>query len=357
MGRLTIGPAQHPRQKDSEMTEQNIPVDRKDKHIQPLISDFAEVALPDLPTLPGMTSVSECRYLFWMGSNQLRGVGDVVEVGSWLGRSSMHIAAGLAASDRQTHLHCFDGFTWAWGDSKAADLPLKRGDSFEAYFLENVSAFADRITSHRTKIKDISWTGEPIEFLFLDAPKKQADMTRCLKVFSSSLVPSATVAIQDYLYFPAYSLAVCCHQLARHLSLQQVVLDGSTVAFQVTEPFDFERIKPQDWDIRRWSVAKVQAAWDEILAPLPDQSRERLEPGRALHLYDIGAKKEALEAVKALPMTEFQRARIQRLKSSHHYLTYPGFFTAAGYPGTAGQNLLSVAKRLRDRVLGLTAAE
>lgn len=339
------------------MTEQSISGDSLDGDAQPLISDLAEVSLPDLPTLPGMTSASECRYLFWVGSSQLRGVGDVVEVGSWLGRSSIHIAAGLAASGRQTHLHCFDGFSWAWGDSKAADLPLKRGDNFEGYFLENVSAFADRITSHRTKIKDIGWTGNPIEFLFLDAPKKQADMTRCLEVFGSSLVPSATIAIQDYLYFPAYSLAVCCYQLADNLSLQQVVLDGSTVAFQVTEPFDFERIKPDDWDIRRWSVARVQAAWDEILAPLPDPSRERLEPGRALHLYDIGAKQEALDAIRALPMTEFQRGRIQRLSSSHHYLSYPELFTAAGYPGTTLQNLLSIVKRLRDQVLRLTTAE
>ncbi len=324
---------------------------------RPLMSDFAEVSLPELPTLPGMTSEAECRYLFWMGSSKLRGTGDVVEVGSWLGRSSIHIAAGLAASGKQTHLHCFDGFSWASGDSNVIDLPLKKGDSFEQYFLENVSAFADRITSQRTKIKDIRWSGKPIEFLFLDAPKKQSDMTRCLEVFGSSLVPgSATLAIQDYLYFPAYSLAVCCHQLADHLSLKQVVLGGSTVAFHVTGPLDFEKIKPDDWDIRTWSVAKVQAVWDEILAPLPGKSRERLEPGRALHLYDVGAKQEALDAIRALPMSEFQRHKIKRLTSSHYYLSYPELFTAAGFPGTARQNLLSIVKRLRDRILRLTTA-
>ncbi|TQV76096.1 class I SAM-dependent methyltransferase [Denitrobaculum tricleocarpae] len=339
------------------MTEHSISGHSPGADVPPLASDFAKVVLPELPTLPGMTSEPECRYLFWKSSSQLRGTGDVVEVGSWLGRSSIHIAAGLAASGKQTHLYCFDGFTWAWGDSNVVDLPLKKGDSFEEYFLKNVSAFADRITSQRTKIKDIEWTGKPIEFLFLDAPKKQPDLTHCLEVFGSSLVPgSATIAMQDYLYFPAYSLAVCCHQLADHLSLQQVVDGGSTVAFHVNGPLDFKKIKPGDWDIRHWSVAKVQAAWDEILAPLTGQSRERLEPGRALHLYDVGARQEALDAIKALPMTDFQRRNIKRLSTSHHYFSYPELFTAAGFPGTTRQNLLSIVKQLRDRLLRLTTA-
>jgi hypothetical protein len=320
------------------------------------ISNFGTIALPDLPDIPGMISPSESRYLFWLAS-QLQGSGCAVEIGSWLGRSSVHIAAGLAASGQPTSLHCFDGFAWAPNDVSKAALPLRPGDDFQRYFLENIGAFRDRITAHKTKIAQIRWSGEPIELLFLDAPKRQTEITLCLKVFGPALMPgTSVVAIQDYLYFPAYALAVCFHLLRDRLKLVHVVLDGSTVAFQVSGQIDLTRELPADWNFRRWSVAEIQTTWDNILASLPDTARERLEPGRALHLYDCGAKQEAIHAIKALPMTGFQLAKFASLSRSHHYLGYPELFTAAGFPGSAKQNLLSHAKRLRDWARRLRAA-
>lgn len=321
-----------------------------------LASDFHDVPLPALPDLPGMISPSECRYLFTTARG-LEGSGCVVEIGSWLGRSSLHIAAGLAVSGKPTALHCFDGFTWAPNDVGKSSLPLRPGDDFQDYFLQNLSSFRDRVTAHKTMIAQIDWNGAPIEFLFLDAPKRHAEITRCLEVFGPSLLPGRSlIAIQDYLYFPAYALAVCMHALGERLQLAHVVLDGSTVGFRVMRPIDLAGDRPADWNIRRWSPAQVEAAWDCILAPLPEKARERLEPGRALHLYDCGAKAAAIRAMKALPMTVFQQEKIAGLAKSHHYLSYPELFTAAGFPGSTKQNLMARAKRLRDWGRRLRAA-
>jgi hypothetical protein len=320
-----------------------------------LASDFQDVALPALPDLPGMISDPECRYLYWL-SSRLEGLGCAVEVGSWLGRSSLHIAAGLAARGGDTALHCFDGFAWAPNDVGKSSLPLRPGDDFQSYFLENVAPYRDRITAHKTKIARIAWQGSPIELLFLDAPKKLPDILHCLKVFGPALLPGTShVAIQDYLYFPAYPLAVCMDGLRESLELVHVVLDGSTVAFRLTRPLDPARIDALGAGFYRLTPADVHAVWDRILAPLPPKARERLEPGRALHLYDCGAKQAAAEVMKELPMTPFQQDKIAQLATSHHYLGYPELFTAAGYPGTAKQNLLSHAKRLRDWARGLSA--
>jgi len=315
----------------------------------PLIaSDFQDVRLPALPDLPGMISPSECRYLF-ATARGLQGSGCVVEVGSWLGRSSLHIAAGLAESGKPTKLHCFDGFVWAPNDVSKTSLPLRPGDDFQNHFLKNLSDFRDRVTAHKTMIAQIAWDGAPIEFLFLDAPKRHAEITRCLEIFGPSLMPGRSlIAIQDYLYFPAYALAVCMHTLGERLQLSHVVIEGSTVGYRVMQPLDLKNNRPDEWDIRRWSPGQVEAAWDAILAPLPEKARERLEPGRALHLYDCGAKAEAIRAMKSLPMTAFQQEKIAGLSKSHHYLSYPELFTAAGFPGSMRQNLLSRAKRLRD---------
>jgi len=221
----------------------------------------------------------------------------------------------------------------------------------------DVLAYMSFHKAHRTQIAKITWTGEPVELLFLDAPKKHAEITRCLEVFGPSLIPGRSIiAIQDYLYFPAYVLALCMHLLRGQLELAQIVLGGSTIAFRVTRPIDLRAQRPANWNVRRWSPAQIDDAWDSILAPLPPAARERLEPGRALHLYDCGAKAEAVRAMQALPMTPFQQQKIAGLAKSHHYLGYPELFTAAGYPGTAKQNLLSHAKRLRDWARALGAA-
>lgn len=320
----------------------------------PLVSDFSDVELPDLPELPGMISASESRYLYWLSSG-LSGSGCVVEVGSWLGRSSLHIAAGL--QPRGTQLHCFDGFIWAPSDGGKSALPLRPGDDFKAYFLENVSGFAAQITAHKTKIAQIEWEGEPIEFLFLDAPKKQPEFAHCLKVFGPALkAGQSSIAIQDYLYFPAYAIALCMEALGDRVELAQVVLDGSTVGFRVMKSLDLDAEAPLCRDLRQWPRERINATWDRILAPLPAKARERLEPGRALHLYDAGAKAAAVAAMRALPMTPFQQEKIAQLARSHTYLSYPELFTAAGFPGTPKQNLLSRAKRLRDWARALRAA-
>ena len=317
-----------------------------------LVSDFSDVSLPALPEVPGMTSPSECRYLYWLASSQLDGVGHLVEVGSWLGRSSLHLAAGLSDSGHDVELHCFDGFTWAPSDPGKSDLPLRPGDNFQPYFELNVSPFGHLLTAHRTRISEISWSGGPIEVLFLDAPKKLHDIQRCLKVFGPALIPGRSIiAIQDYLFFPAYALAATMQALRDHLEPLHVVLDASTVAFRVTKPIDLEKFQPADLDITCWPSDRVNAAWRSILGVLPEQARERLEPARALHLYDCGAKMDAIAAIKALPMTAFQLERFERLAKSHHYLSYPELFTAAGHPGTATQNLRVHVKRLRDRLL------
>ncbi len=322
-----------------------------------LVSDFDEVHLPELPEVPGMTSAAECRYLYWLTSSQLAGLGQLVEIGSWLGRSTLHLAAGLSRSGHEAELHCFDGFTWARSDPKKSDLPLQPGDNFQKFFEANVSPFKSLITPHRTKIANISWPGAPVEVLFLDAPKKLPEITRCLEVFGPSLIPGKSIiAIQDYQYFPAYALAACMYALRDRLELIHVVLDGSTVAFRVTQPLDLARDKPADWNIGRWSPAQVEENWRAILAMLPAQARDRLEPARALHLYDCGAKAQALEAMRALPMTPFQKDKIGGLARSHTYLGYPELFTAAGFPGSAKQNLLAHAKHLRDWLRGLRAA-
>lgn len=318
---------------------------------QPLASAFDDVALPSLPALPGMTSAAECRYLYWLATSQRKGRGALVEIGTWLGRSSLHLAAGLRASAVPGKLHAFDDFVWRRHDRAKADLGLRSGQSFQPHFEANLEAYRDLLVVQRSKIAALQWRGGPIEILFLDAPKRQRTLTQVLEIFGPHLIPGhSLIALQDYLHFPSYALAAALHTLGDRLSLSHVVLGGSTVTFRLRKAIDLAADRPADWAIHRWTRPQAEAAWRAILAPLPAPARERLQPAAALHLYDIGQRAAAVAAFKALPMTSGQSQKIAQLSRSHHYLNYPELFQAAGHPGSLKQRCLTPAKRLHNLV-------
>lgn len=41
--------------------------------MNPTASDFSDVVLPELPEVPGMTSMAECRNLYWLASVRFAG--------------------------------------------------------------------------------------------------------------------------------------------------------------------------------------------------------------------------------------------------------------------------------------------
>jgi predicted O-methyltransferase YrrM len=82
-----------------------------------------------------MISPEECKYYRWLG-RFFTGAGAVVELGPWLGCSTVHILAGLERSPgfRDRRLHVFDDFVWrsSWMDRHlparraSRDVPLPR---------------------------------------------------------------------------------------------------------------------------------------------------------------------------------------------------------------------------------------
>ena len=163
---------------------------------------------PELPTVDGLISAAEQRYLYWLTSSMYAEEGAVVELGSWFGRSAIALGAGLRDSGRSTPLHCFDRFRWnpAFASSiKIADVRLPDGGDFIPYFLSNVLPVYPHVHATKTTIEELEWDGGPIEILFVDAPKTFADLTKTLLVFGPHLtVGRSLVVLQDFFFTPAY---------------------------------------------------------------------------------------------------------------------------------------------------------
>jgi len=118
-----------------------------------------------IPAIPGMVSVEECKYLYTVTSSIYAGKGDVVEIGSWLGKSANYLAAGIAKSGHNRKLHCFDDFQWTAVHSKKASKKgywenhsqIMPGENFLSHFEANTARYKNYIIPHKTYIKDIEW--------------------------------------------------------------------------------------------------------------------------------------------------------------------------------------------------------
>ena len=296
---------------------------------RPRRSDFREVTLPDLPKVPGMISNSDRRYLYWLASQCYTGTGAVVEVGTWLGLSTIHLGAGLRDAGWDDVLHCYDRFRWSAGHAAKARLPLRSGDDFQPYFERNVRPIYPGVKVTRGDLADLVWTGGPIEILFLDAPKHLPAISDTLAVFGPALVPGLSlIALQDYTHFPSYSLAAVLSTLGDHLELVHVVERGGTASFAVRKRLDFGHAQPLAWDFRRWSKQQAIETWDRVLEPLGEYGRRRLEPGLAMLLYDLGEVEAACDCVRRLSFDEQMTERWRGFAESLLYFKYKPLFAA-----------------------------
>ncbi len=297
------------------------------------VGDFSDVALPDLPKLPGMISPAEMRYLYWITSGAYLGMGEVVEVGTWLGRSTSCIAAGLKEADPQRTLWCYDSYEWIEAFNFKApgeEMGLKPGDDFRPVFQKNVSAVSERIVSTKAAISNISWCGAPIEILILDAPKSRQDITKCLMVFAPYLIPGISVVVlQDYNYSPSYGIPTVIAANRWRMEPVHWITPSSMATFKVTAPFEIRTTPDPDWNFETWENDRIEAAWRSILEEAPEPSRSFLAPGLPFLVYDRGDKQRAMRLAGEMKLNDAGVDRWNFLrKNPYSFNRYRALFEA-----------------------------
>jgi len=217
---------------------------------------------------PTMISGEERRYLYWLGRSAWTGAGDVVEIGPWLGGSTVCLAAGMRDSGHDTtrRLQVFDNFVWRGFMSARAPLPLGPGESFQPFFLENVAAFGDMIESHARALPDEEidtdreasskrfsaeesvppldrFTRGPIEIVFIDGAKSWRGMRHLLEILREHLIPGTSLLVcQDYKYWGTYWVPILMTRLAHHVTPVHNVHDGTTLTFRLTSAIPRELV-------------------------------------------------------------------------------------------------------------------
>lgn len=169
---------------------------------------WADVELPpEVLAVPTMLSVRERQLLYWLARYHVNGSGRIIDAGSFLGGSTSALAAGLAARadgpwdemiaayDKfRVEQYTIDNYGQYFSDCVV-------GASFLDAFERNLAPWRNVVEARAGDILDSSWTGEPIEILFLDTIKSWVINDFAIRTFFPCLVPGHSIILQqDYLW-------------------------------------------------------------------------------------------------------------------------------------------------------------
>jgi len=174
----------------------------------PLLREWRHWPGPLSMNVPTMLNTDELRMLNRLADTHFRGIGCIVDAGSFLGGSTMALADGLSRNLQRRGLpaskriHAFDRFEveeYTRGTFFPNDTPL--GTSFRDQFEKNIAPFANLIEVHAGDIASHPWNGGPIEILFIDVAKNVRTCDWVTRQFFPSLIPGHSIVVQqDYLY-------------------------------------------------------------------------------------------------------------------------------------------------------------
>lgn len=230
---------------------------------------------PHIP-FPRLIDDQECFYLHELGRKHFQGRGAVVEIGCWLGASTLCLASGLAKNRRAAgvRFHVYDSFLWTTHYAEICNdwAQLKAGESFESNFRSHLTEFSF-LQIHRARIPAspqeregdvpfLRWRShEPVELLFIDAAKSWYGTRYWLCEFADSLIPGHTlIALQDYGYFTTYWLKIFFHELRGYFTLADYPASSSTVTFRLRKPLPVSAVDSLPPARGAWPAARERAA-------------------------------------------------------------------------------------------------
>jgi hypothetical protein len=159
-----------------------------------------------------MITHEEEKYYGYIGT-LYQGVGEAIELGPWLGKSTVQIVRGLHRSPNFNgrKLHVFDDFVWrpSWmNQCVSEDMRLPEHADFRFLFDRFSHEASPDIIVSRAKIADydgnesrtqIRWDGRPIEVMYIDCGRTLIANEGWLNIFSKDFIPNVTLLImQDW---------------------------------------------------------------------------------------------------------------------------------------------------------------
>ena len=265
----------------------------------------AVILSSNLRRLLGMITWNERAYLYWYGRHIFTGKGHMVDLGCWLGSTTISLAMGLERNRHATCrklIHAHDEFVWrAYMDSgvKGTELEGKyrAGDSFLLEFERRTSAWRQYIKPCPGDLARGGWCGDPIEFLLIDAMKSWGAATGVVQNFFPALIPGVSIILhQDFAHwFTAWIHPI--HYRFRHYfePVYDVPSSGSMV-FRLSRALPYELLK-QEWSAEQFSDREIDEAFAYSLDIVSSEKRANVIAAKTMYFLHSGRIDRAREEI------------------------------------------------------------
>lgn len=270
----------------------------------------------------GMTSRQEQHWLRTYAAETYEGRGALVDLGCFLGATTISLAQGLALSSKSAlnRIHAYDLFTWSndfelWAQGREVEGRFISGESFLPEFLRRTEKWRDCIVVHDEDLAQAQWRDGPIEFLLVDAMKSPETASAILRGFFPHLLPGQSYVMhQDFAHCDTPWIHLLAFRLRDYFSVVADVARSATSVFRCEKApggFDLE----MNLSLSSCSEAEIEAAFDYSLDLVTDDKKPNIIAAKAMAYLERGNFARACE-IMAHPQYgpeslsgEFERVR------------------------------------------------
>ncbi len=245
--------------------------------------------------LPGMISESEQKLLYWLAEQFYKGLGEIVELGCFLGTSNFMLAGGLRTNPRPIEklgrIHTYDLFLH---DRPAFNPWMEKigvpfGGSFQQAFERCIAPHRDLVTLYPGDVLKRGWAGRPIEILFVDIARTWELNQHVVSTFFRSLMPQGSMVIQqDYFYPLTPWIAITMEYFRDYFEAVQQA--ETSLVFVLQRPLPESLLATP---IAGLPAEEKEALMDRQIARMQGNVTPMLELGKVRLLYDTRGKEAA----------------------------------------------------------------
>jgi len=249
----------------------------------------------------GMTSMEEQLFLENYAHNEYSGRGEIVELGCWLGSSTISLAMGLEANssvrNKSQRIHAYDIFIWysmAGMQQNVVGTSLeekyKDGDSFLDEYLERINPWNHLIRVYPGDLAEIGWQQGEIECLFIDAMKSWELTNSIVKNFFPYLIPGVSLVIhQDFAHYYTSWIHLIMYRFREYLVPIEHPFIYSSRAFRYVKQIPDELLQ-DSYSFDTFSETEVEAAFSYSLDITPKKMQPNIMAAKVMcfiHMRDF----------------------------------------------------------------------
>ena len=256
----------------------------------------------------GMTSWHEQHWLRTYAARDYTGRGAIVDLGCFLGATTIALAEGLALNPKRhgKQIHAYDLFRWSkgfelWAKDKGLAGHFADGESFLPEFLKRIERWRDYVAVHEEDLANAQWNHGPIELLLIDAMKTAEAAAAITRAFFPHLIMRAGyVAHQDFAHAYTPWVHLVAYRLRDYFSVAADVPSSGTTVFWCEKQVP-AAAADMNLSFATIDEQEIESAFDYSLDLVPDEKKANIIAAKAMAYRERGDLPRARDILAGMP--------------------------------------------------------